>query len=138
MKVIRDEITAVLDGQQRLTALNIGLRGSYAHKLPRRWWNSPDAFPKRHLYLNILADAEENEAGMQYDFRFLTDDDAKALHDDKYCWYPVRDVLKAEDTVDLHDFLVDRNSAIKRVAQIPCTTSQGGPLGAGHRVLRGG
>ena len=39
--VTRDEITAVLDGQQRLTALNIGLRGSYADKLiaglvPRR------------------------------------------------------------------------------------------------------
>ena len=70
--VNRDEITAVLDGQQRLTALNIGLRGSYAYKLPRKWWNSPDAFPTRHLYLNILAEAEENEAGMRYDFRFLT------------------------------------------------------------------
>ena len=31
----RTELTAVLDGQQRLTALNIGLRGSYAYKLPR-------------------------------------------------------------------------------------------------------
>ena len=28
-------ITAVLDGQQRLTALNIGLKGWYASKLPR-------------------------------------------------------------------------------------------------------
>ena len=64
-EITRDEITAVLDGQQRLTAFNIGLRGSYAYKLPRRWWNSPDAFPRRHLYLNILAEAEENEAGMQ-------------------------------------------------------------------------
>ena len=109
--VTRDEITAVLDGQQRLTALNIGLRGSYAYKLPRRWWNSPDAFPKRHLYLNILAEAEENEAGMQYDFRFLTDADAKAGHDETHCWYPVRDILKAEDAVDLNDFLVARELA---------------------------
>ena len=113
-EVTRDEITAVLDGQQRLTALNIGLRGSYAYKLPRRWWNSPDAFPKRHLYLNILADAEENEAGMQYDFRFLTDADAQASHDETHCWYPVRDVLKAEDTVDLADFLVDRQLGNQR------------------------
>ncbi len=28
-------LTAVLDGQQRLTALNIGLRGSMAYKIPR-------------------------------------------------------------------------------------------------------
>ena len=113
-EVTRDEITAVLDGQQRLTALNIGLRGSYAYKLPRRWWNSPDAFPRRHLYLNILAEAEENEAGMQHDFRFLTDADATASDDDTHCWYPVRDVLKAEDTVDLADFLVDRQLGNQR------------------------
>lgn len=30
-------LTAILDGQQRLTALNIGLNGSYAAKLPRKW-----------------------------------------------------------------------------------------------------
>ena len=39
-------LTAVLDGQQRLTAFNIGLRGSMAIKLPYKWWNSPDAFPR--------------------------------------------------------------------------------------------
>ena len=104
----------MLDGQQRLTALNIGLRGSYAYKLPRRWWNSPDAFPRRRLYLNILAEAEENEAGMQHDFRFLTDADATASDDDTHCWYPVRDVLKAEDTVDLADFLVERQLGNQR------------------------
>ncbi len=37
-------LTAVLDGQQRLTALNIGLRGSHADKAPRLWWNNPHAF----------------------------------------------------------------------------------------------
>ena len=70
--IIRDQVTAVLDGQQRLTALNIGLRGSYAFKIPYRWWKKPDAFPKRQLYLNILAEAEENEDGKRHDFRFLT------------------------------------------------------------------
>ena len=37
-------VTAVLDGQQRLTALNIGIFGSYAEKLPRLWWNNPALF----------------------------------------------------------------------------------------------
>ena len=30
-----ENVTAVLDGQQRLTALNIGLRGSHAQRVPR-------------------------------------------------------------------------------------------------------
>ena len=102
--VTRDEITAVLDGQQRLTALNIGLRGSYAYKLPRLWWNNPEAFPVRRLYLNLLSEAEEeNEYDMQYDFRFLTSKEA-ARRDESHCWYPVGEILRAEDAVDLNDF----------------------------------
>ncbi len=111
--VSRDEITAVLDGQQRLTALNIGLRGSYAYKLPRLWWRSQDAFPTRHLYLNILAEADENEAGMRYDFRFLREKDARH-RDETHYWYQVGEILDARDTVDLHDFLLDRELANRR------------------------
>jgi hypothetical protein len=44
---IRQSVIAVLDGQQRLTALNIGLRGSMALKQPNKWWNNDDAFPRR-------------------------------------------------------------------------------------------
>ncbi len=61
-------LTAVLDGQQRLTALNIGLYGSHAERIPRQWWNNPNAFPKKRLYLNLLADAEDEEMGLIYDF----------------------------------------------------------------------
>ena len=111
--VIQDEITAVLDGQQRLTALNIGLRGSYAYKLPRLRWHNPRAFPTRHLYLNILAEAEENEAGMRYDFRFLRDEDA-GHRDEIHYWYQVGEILNARDTVDLHDFLFDKKLASRR------------------------
>ena len=41
------ELTAVLDGQQRLTALNIGLRGSMAIKEPNKRRTNPGAFPKK-------------------------------------------------------------------------------------------
>lgn len=105
--ITRDRITAVLDGQQRLTALNIGLRGSYAYKLPRLRWNNPDAFPTRQLYLNIVAEAEENEEGMQYDFRFLANDEA-SRRDATQCWYRVGDILKAKEVHDILEFLVSR------------------------------
>src|SRR5258708_3257321 len=48
-------LTAVLDGQQRLTALNIGLRGSMAVKEPNKWWINPNAFPKRVLRLSAAS-----------------------------------------------------------------------------------
>ena len=104
-KVNRDAIMAVLDGQQRLTALNIGLRGSYADKLPYMWWSNSDAFPTRHLYLNIVADAAENEAGIQYDFRFLTPEEAKRQEDETHCWYRVGDVYTTKNAVGLFRFL---------------------------------
>lgn len=96
------QLTAVLDGQQRLTALNIGLRGSMATKLPRKWWNSPDAFPAKGLYLDLLwqpdrdyeddEDDKENEEGLKYRFKFLTAGEA-GEHKEGVCWYPVGEVL---------------------------------------------
>ena len=55
--------------------------------------------------MNLLGEAEENEYDMKYDFRFLTAEEA-AQRDETHCWYPVRDVLKAVDAVDLHGFTV--------------------------------
>jgi uncharacterized protein with ParB-like and HNH nuclease domain len=78
---------AVLDGQQRLTSLNIGLRGSHTVKLPNKWWDNPDAFPKRYLYLDLRkADVDANESGSEdetgetesFVFRFRTPDQAAA------------------------------------------------------------
>jgi hypothetical protein len=98
-------VTAVLDGQQRLTALNIGLRGSMAMKLPSKWWTNPDAFPKRTLRLNLLSSLEPDEDGIVYDFRFL--DDAQVERSENSFWYNVPDIMAVKDVTDLNDFLVD-------------------------------
>ena len=87
------QLTAVLDGQQRLTALNIGLRGSMAWKLPRRWWNSPGAFPVRQLCLDLLGKLDgEDDEGLKYHFDFLTPRRAGETHQGE-CWFPVGQVL---------------------------------------------
>jgi hypothetical protein len=50
-----NDFMAVFDGQQRLAAIYIGLKGSYAYKLPRLWCeNTEYSIPTRHLYLNIV------------------------------------------------------------------------------------
>ena len=87
------QLIAVLDGQQRLTALNIGLRGSIARKLPYKRWNSPGAFPKRKLYLDLLWQPDEDdEEGLRYRFDFLTEEQSSDTQDG-VCWFPVGDVL---------------------------------------------
>ncbi len=83
------DIIAVLDGQQRLTALNIGLRGFYADKLPYYHWDSDHAFPKRKLYLNLY----DNHNDSSYEFKMLKDKDVKNSGDDKY-WFEVKEIIK--------------------------------------------
>ena len=66
-------LTAVLDGQQRLTALNIGLNGSMAWRLPRTHYIKDENFPTRHLHLNLLAEESEGSETRRQ-FRFLRQD----------------------------------------------------------------
>lgn len=85
--------TAVLDGQQRLTALNIALYGSFAEKKKYSWRNSADAFPLKKLYLNLLEEPRDEELGLKYDLRFLTDTEAAPEPDVQDTWFKVGDVL---------------------------------------------
>jgi len=112
-------LKAVLDGQQRLTALNVGLYGSGRWKLPRLWWNNPDAFPKRQLYLNLLAARMEDEEELLYKFRLLSEQDASdanRLNDREY-WYRVGDILDVEESADLIDVVYDLRLADTREPQ---------------------
>lgn len=94
-------LTAVLDGQQRLTALNVGLRGSMTWKQPRLWWTNPAAFPKRHLYLDLLWNAGEDEdEGTEYRFSFRRENEPRKREDlaanGSECWFRVSEVLSME------------------------------------------
>ena len=96
-------LTAVLDGQQRLTAFNIGLRGSMAKKLPYRWWNSSDAFPKRVLALDLLAPPDPDEEGSRYTFEFVNED--RIGSEDARLWFRVSDIMSYSTTNPAPDML---------------------------------
>jgi hypothetical protein len=118
-KMHNQSVTAVLDGQQRLTALNIGLRGSMAIKQPNKWWTNPDAFPVRTLRLDLLSLQEPDEDGVVYRFRFL--DDAQAGRDEGACWFKVPDILDMEGGPAMLSALMDRglqDDALKRAYAI--------------------
>lgn len=119
-------VRALLDGQQRLTSLNVGLRGSYAFKKARAWSNNPENYPTRRLYLNVMTEAEDNEAGLRYDFRFLTDENIKeaaASDDPTRFWFPVSKVFETDDLGDLWDLageagLANTKSARNMLSQL--------------------
>lgn len=100
-------LTAVLDGQQRLTALNIGLRGSMAWKLPNKWWNNASAFPKRALYLDLLSGGEPDESGIRFRFAFLSKDQLSQQGEDR-CWFPVPSIMEMKGSPALLKWLNER------------------------------
>jgi Protein of unknown function DUF262 len=102
------DFDVVLDGQQRLTALYIGLTGTYAYKKPRLWWeDSEHALPTRRLYLNTEGPAPEDdeEAGRIYEFRFLTE--AEYLQA-KAQWFRMDQMLDLADAYDLNKMLTQQ------------------------------
>lgn len=96
-----DGVTAVLDGQQRLTSLYIGLKGTYAYKLKWKQKNNLNAYPVRKLYLNLLSEA--TECDNKYNFRFLTDDEAVTT--EKAYWFPVGEILNMSDFGSVNKYI---------------------------------
>ena len=99
-------VTAVLDGQQRLTALNIGLVGSMRLKLKGKHWKNPEAYPVRYLYINLLHDGSETENGVFYEFKFLEEQTAE--NDKEKCWFRVGKILKFSDQEEIPDFVEEQ------------------------------
>lgn len=108
---ISNDFHAILDGQQRLTALYIGLCGSYAYKGHRRQWKlNEDNFPTRHLYLNITKTyyiEEERDTKYNFDFIKKIDSQEQDLFNDRdgNKWFRVGKILSLPDTGGLKNFL---------------------------------
>lgn len=96
-------ITAILDGQQRLTSIYIALKGSFAEKLPRKRWDNDLAYPKKKLYLNLVNKSEDSE--LEYDFTFLTDEEALGNDENSY-WFRVGDILNLKEPGEVNSYLI--------------------------------
>lgn len=109
-----NDFYAVLDGQQRLTSLYIGLCGSYAYKEYRKAWiDSETNLPSRILYLNISASSIEKE---EYKFEFLRvkDTERKDIYVDSEGskWFRVGYILSLHNNskkYDIDDFCEENN-----------------------------
>ena len=93
-------IISILDGQQRLTSLYIGLKGSFAYKEKHKKFHKNTSFPKRFLYINIFNDIENNSIDISnneilYDLKFMTEEEANS-NDDKNYWFKISNILNME------------------------------------------
>lgn len=93
MAGITKDVILVLDGQQRITSLLIGLKGSYRYFYYR--WR------KTRLYLNLLKPPtpnEDNPEELTYCFAFRENGDSGG--EVPQLWYPVGRILDFEDAED--------------------------------------
>ncbi|PLC47877.1 hypothetical protein CR159_21190 [Pollutimonas subterranea] len=84
---INQDIYLVLDGQQRLTSLFIGLKGSY-----RYFYYS---WKKTRLYLNLFKEPKrsDNPEELTYEFAFRENDQPSQKDSRPQYWYLVGDIL---------------------------------------------
>jgi hypothetical protein len=124
------EVVLVLDGQQRLTSLLIGLRGTFTVKSKYRRRNNPDAWSTQRLYIDLLKDpafdAEDDsnaeDFGITYGLRFA-EEEPKSNAD--HLWMKVGRILDctSDDALDqLADEMLARLAAdtprsMRRVAE---------------------
>ncbi|GAA7049789.1 DUF262 domain-containing protein [Helicobacter pylori] len=92
-QITRDELCIVLDGQQRLTSLYIGLKGTRTLKKKGARYDNPNAYEKKRLYLNLKHQPNMDNPEDNYQFEFH----AKAPENDKkHFWFKVGDILELE------------------------------------------
>ena len=101
-----DGVTAVLDGQQRLTSIYIGLKGSYAYRLKYKQKKNDNAYPVRKLYLNLISSAKDSSN--KYDFQFLICNDVK--NSEGEYWFEVGNILDMQDLGDVATYVTDNIS----------------------------
>lgn len=99
------EPTLVLDGQQRLTAFLIGLKGTYTSKKKYRRKDDLDAWEKERLYLDLLKDPsiseEDDQTKPRFGFQFSKDE---PLNSDTQHRFRVGRILDLDSEERFFDF----------------------------------
>ncbi|WP_231228971.1 DUF262 domain-containing protein [Helicobacter pylori] len=95
-QIRRDELCIVLDGQQRLTSLYIGLKGTRTLKKKGAKSDNPNAYEEKRLYLNLKHQPNMDNPEDNYEFEFHA---KTPTNDEKHFWFKVGDILELESGV---------------------------------------
>ncbi|MCQ2764663.1 DUF262 domain-containing protein [Helicobacter pylori] len=96
-QIRRDDLYIVLDGQQRLTSLYIGLKGTRTLKKKNARNDNPNAYEEKCLYLNLKHQPNMDNPEDNYQFEFHAQ---KPENDKKHFWFKVGDILELKSVVN--------------------------------------
>ena len=107
-------LSLVLDGQQRLTSLMVGLRGTYTAKKKYKRWDNPEAGSAQRLHLDLLADprldSDGAETGVYFKFEFM--DDPPPPPDSEHYWFRVGRILDFDERQKFEAFLDEKDDEL--------------------------
>lgn len=113
-----DGVSAVLDGQQRMTSLYLALKGSYTSKRKGAWSKYKESYTEKKLYLNLHlkdnskeSDEEDFEEG--YEFKFLEESQIES-DQDKY-WFEVGNILDMDGENDIEYYINNKIKTLEGV-----------------------
>ncbi|GAA8853557.1 DUF262 domain-containing protein [Helicobacter pylori] len=96
-EIRRDDLYIVLDGQQRLTSLYIGLKGTRTLRKKYAKNDNPNNYEEKRLYLNLKHQPNMDKPEDNYQFEFH----AKTPENDKnHFWFKVGDILELKSVVN--------------------------------------
>lgn len=119
-KLLGNDFFAVIDGQQRLASLYIGLDGTYRYKKPNKWWiDCEENMPTRRLYLDLSEQmTSDTDDGMMYRFSFLSQEDLVWYRENSNAnWFLVGDILKFSKREDIINYLKEKELLSKDFAK---------------------
>ncbi|GHP91196.1 hypothetical protein VN0264_10570 [Helicobacter pylori] len=96
-QITRDDLCIVLDGQQCLTSLYIGLKGTRTLKKKYAKNDNPNAYEEKRLYLNLKHQPNMDNPEDNYQFEFHA---KTPTNDEKHWWFKVGDILELKYVVN--------------------------------------
>jgi uncharacterized protein with ParB-like and HNH nuclease domain len=126
-----EDVTAILDGQQRMTSIYVALTGTFSKKLPYLRRDSKSAYPPKKLYLNLLKPSDELE--IEYNFKFLTEQEAESK-EEKF-WFLCADILDFNDTTAVMSYLMEQGLTDSSKFPTECTKFALRSLTEFHNVI---
>ena len=122
-QVNSDYIHIILDGQQRLTSLYVGLKGSRTIK--RKWGriDNPNAYKEKKLYLNLRHHPSTENPEDNYEFEFLKSDEIPQ-QDNSNFWFKVGDILDMVSVISYvreNKLNVEEADMLEKLKEVFCT-----------------
>ncbi|MCQ2714354.1 DUF262 domain-containing protein [Helicobacter pylori] len=120
-EIRRDDLYIVLDGQQRLTSLYIGLKGTRTLKKRGARYDNPNAYEEKRLYLNLKhqPNMDNPEDNYQFEFHAKTPE-----NDKKHFWFKVGDILELESVINYareHELDGEESALLENLKNAFCT-----------------